>query len=185
MIGAIKGKWQWLVAATIILLTVALNWSYFKPQKFYAVSDSQKLSGVSWEGQRKGALLDYLPKTALEPREAAQEAPLVRSGQAEVSGYVNRSNSWLFLVDVKSDALVEIPVYYFPGWVVKVNGKTYPYTYKNYTGRIAVNLAQGKYTVEGRFMNTPLRTIANSLTVINLLAFIGVILYGKNKKIFK
>jgi hypothetical protein len=185
VIGTIKGRWQVLVAVTIIILAIALNWSYFKPQKFYAVSDIQKLSGVSWENQRKGALLDYLPKTALEPREAAQDLPFARSGNAEVSEFVKHSNSWRFLVDVKSDALVEVPVYYFPDWKVKVNGKTYPFSFKNYTGRIAVNLSPGKYTVEGHFVNTLLRTLANSVTVVSLLAFIGVILYGKNKKLFK
>ena len=182
VVGVVRGRWQRLSAVVIIVLAVALNWSYFKPQKFYPVNDSQKLSGVLWEDQRKGALLDYLPKTALEPREAAQKQPLIRSGEAEITKFDIRSNRWSFSADVKSDALIEVPVYYFPNWSVKVNGQNSFFTYKNYTGRISVGLPVGSYTVEGSFYNTPIRSVANSLSLLSLIIFLYIVFYKKIMK---
>jgi hypothetical protein len=165
----------------IIVLTVGLNWQYFRPKTFYAVRDTQKLSGELWDQQRKGAILDYLPKTALEPREAAPTVPLVLRGEATVTDFVNRSGSWKFLVQVTQPAIIEVPVFYFPNWKVKVNGKDYPFSYKNVLGRIAITLNPGSYEVEGYFGNTPLRIAANliSLLSVGTLAVYVYSIYGK------
>ena len=163
----------------IIILTVILNWSYFKPREFYEVSSNQKTSGDLWEAQRRGAILDYLPKTALEPREAAQIAPLVISGKTTISDFENKSNRWKFIVKVLENSEIEIPVYYFPNWEVKVNGEKYPFSYDNILGRISINLNQGEYKVVGNFRNTPIRNVAN---LISFLSLIGFIAYAKNNK---
>ncbi len=126
VISVVKEKWRFYVCATIIIVTIILNWSYFKPKEFYVVTDAEKLSGNLWDLQRRGALLDYLPTTALEPREAAPDRPLIISGTAETINFINRSNSWEFKVMVKDNTEIEIPVYYFPDWRVKVDGKEYP-----------------------------------------------------------
>jgi hypothetical protein len=118
----------------VIVLAVILNWSYFKPRVFYEVTDGEKLSGELWDIQRQGAILDYLPKTALEPREAAQETPLIISGEVEDTYFENYSNRWKFKVVVVKDAVIEVPVYYFPNWEVKVNGMDYPSSHDNLLG---------------------------------------------------
>ncbi len=173
-----KEKLGIYIAAIIIVSTVVLNWNYFKPKTFYSISDSEKLSGEPWQEQRKGAVLDYLPKTALEPMEAAQESPIVRSGISEISNFINRSNRWEFDVDVTDKSEIEIPVYYFPNWEVKVDGKTYPFSYSNLLGRITVELDMGNYKIEGHFKDTPIRKVANIITILSAVGFI----YYVNRK---
>ncbi len=180
--SALKNKWQIYVSFLIIILTVALNWNYFKPKVFYSVNDAQKLSGDHWNKERRGALLDYLPKTALEPREVAPDAPIVKSGQAEVSDFVNRSNRWMFEVDVAERSEIEVPVFYFPNWKIYIDGNEHPLSYDNVLGRISVTLDPGNYKVEGKFENTPLRTVANTITLISVAGFIIYQIYAKNKK---
>lgn len=183
LIFILKENWRLYMALIIIGLSTVLNWSYFRPMQFYDINDSQKLSGEVWEQQQKGALLDYLPKSALEPREGGN-LPIVKSGIAKVTQFNNHSNSWNFKVNVIDTALIEVPVYYFPNWVVKVNSKDYPYSYKNYTGRISVTLPAGEYSVEGRFVSTPLRKVANTISLVGLVGFVVFCIYAKNKKIF-
>lgn len=181
VISAVKAKWQVYVGVAIILLAVILNWSYFKPKEFYSINDAQKLSGEPWDLQRRGALLDYLPTTALEPREAAQDKPFAVSGEAEITKFINRSNRWEFSAEVKNSAEIEVPVYYFPNWKVKVDGKVYPFSHNNLLGRISVSLNPGNYKVEGYFENTPLRRVANTITAISIIGLVGFVKWKKQE----
>ena len=158
----VKEKFKKYLCALIIVITVILNWNYFKPREFYNINDTQKLSGQLWEEQRKGAILDYLPITALEPREAAPK----------LNNFNYRSNKFTLDVNIPYETQIEIPVYYFPNWEVTVNGKVYPLTHDNILGRISVFLPEGSYNVVGRFKNTALRTIANTITLLSVIGFI-------------
>jgi len=183
VISVFREKWQILLSVLIITLSVLLNWSYFKPREFYNITDSEKLSGELWEQQRRGAILDYLPKTALEPRESAPTIPLIISGEADISNFINNSNSWKFNANVLEDSQIDIPTYYFPNWVVTVNDKAYPSNYDNLLGRISINLDKGSYEVQGRFKNSPLRTIANVLSLLSVVCFIRFIKWEKYKNL--
>ena len=183
VISVFKEKWQIFLSVLIITLSVLLNWSYFKPREFYNITDSEKLSGELWEQQRGGAILDYLPKTALEPREAAPTSPLIILGEADITNFINRSNSWKFNANVLEDSQIDIPTYYFPNWVVTVNDKIYPSNHDNLLGRISINLDKGSHEVQGRFKNSPLRTIANVLSLLSVVGFIGFIKWKKYKNL--
>ena len=172
-----------VLSVLIIILIVLLNWQYFRPEHFYKdVTDKTKLSGQSFVDQQKGSLLDYLPKTALEPRELPPSEPYVVTGEAIVDNFINKSNSWEFKVNVTKDALIEVPVFDFPNWTVYANGKEISHTNDNVLGRIGFNLAIGEYTVSGKFLNTPIRTTANAITLVSFLAL--VIIYAKSRKVF-
>lgn len=152
----IKNKWMMVL---IVILTILLNWSYFRPEHFYyEVTDETKLTGESFREQQKGALLDYLPKTAVEPREGAIY-PL---------GFINNSNHWEMNVNLNEDSKITIPVFFFPGW--KVN---YPYKLDE-IGRVVVELPKGTHKIEGRFKNTPIRTLANTITIVSLMTLVFV-----------
>jgi len=159
----VKEKFQKYLCALIIIITVILNWNYFKPREFYNINDTQKLSGELWEEQRRGAILDYLPITALEPREGANTT---------LSNFQSYSNKFSFEINLDKETQIEIPIFYFPNWEVTVNGKAYPSTHDNLLGRISVSLEEGSYEVIGKFKNTPLRTFANTITLISVIGFI-------------
>lgn len=173
-------KWNKLIALLIVIVTVVLNFNYFKPREFYDITESQKLSGELWDMQTKGALLDYLPKTALEPREAATTEPLIISGQAIVENYIEKSNSFEFDVKVSEKSEIHLPIFYFLEWEIKVNGQAYEFEYDNLLGRIEINLPQGEYNVYGKFKNTLVRNLANSLTLLSTVLFFVIL--KKNKK---
>jgi len=173
----IKGKWMVVVALFIIGLTVFLNWQYFKPEHFYyGLTDSEKLSGQNLIDQEKGALLDYLPVTALEPRELAPQNPYVVSGKSTLTDFVNKSNGWKFNAVTEKEAVVEVPVLDFAGWTVNYPKKL------GTIGRIAISLPVGEHEVIGKFENTPIRTFGNILTVLSFAALI--IIYAKSRRIF-
>jgi hypothetical protein len=184
-VSLFKGKWLISISAIIIGATVLLNWQYFKPEHFYYnLTDSQLLSGQSFIDQQAGALLDYLPKTALEPRQLAPVSPYFIDGTGMINNFINKSDRWEFDAEIIKDSSVVVPVFDFPNWTVFIDGKVYAHSHNNILGRIEINLPKGTYHVNGEFRNTPIRTFANIISIGSLLSFIFLLIYGKNRKIY-
>lgn len=172
-ISLFKEKWLILIAAITIGLTVFFNWQYFKPEHFYYnLTDNELLSGQSFIDQQKGALLDYLPKTALEPRELPPK----------LDNFVNKTGSWELKIKVDKETIIEVPVFDFPNWTVYLDGKEITHSNKNILGRISFVVPTGDHIAIGKFKNTPIRTFGNTLTVVSFIAL--VLIYAKNRKIF-
>lgn len=175
-----KRKIQISIFILVVVGAVFLNWNYFRPEHFYPdITDAQKLSGKLWETQQKAAILDYLPKTALQPTEPAPNLPILRSGNAKVSNFDLRSNRWSFNIQVMETSEIEVPVFDFPHWKVWVNGKEIIHSHDNYIGRISIKLDPGIHLVEGKFLNTILRTVSNFITIISLILLILYVKYNK------
>lgn len=179
LVSKLDKKYQLISVVIITVLTVILNFNYFKPREFYNVTNLEKTTGELWELQRKGALLDYLPKTALEPREGAQDMLSVVSGKAEVTDFKINSNSFEFNVNVLENSEIEVPVFYFPNWEVMVNGKSVDIRHDNILGRIEFDLEKGEHVVSGKFGNTPIRNIANTMSVVGLV-LLGIYIWKKH-----
>ncbi len=185
LVNNFKLRQMKFVAVTLVVLTIILNWNYFRPKEFYfGLTDEQKLSGSLWETQQKAAILDYLPKGAVQPREGAPNTPIIVSGQAEISNFQKKSNKWGFNAKVSKDAVLEIPIFDFPNWQVKVNNMLTAHISDNYLGRIEFPLKEGTYLVEGKFTDTFVRKLANGITLVSLLTLILITFYGKSRKLF-
>lgn len=185
LISYFTGRNLWILAGIITVLAVALNWQYFRPEHFYYdMTDSIKLSGQNFIDQQKGSLLDYLPKTALEPKELAPSSPLVISGKSDVTNFVNKSNSFSFDVEAIQNSVIDAPVFDFPNWTTYIDGIVVPHKSSYPTGRIEIPITEGQHSVSALFKNTPVRTFSNLVSFISLLAFVFLIKYGKNTKLF-
>lgn len=185
LVSVLKRKIKELTVVVIILLTLILNWSFFRPQGFYiGLTDQQKLSGALWTEQQRAAILDYLPKTAGEPKEAAPDYPLLVSGAATFSDYKNFTNHFQFSTLVAKPSVVLIPIFQFPNWMVKSNGEKIPATHDNIVGRISINLTPGVYQINGKLEDTPIRTLSNVVSFLSMGLFLIILAYGKIRKIF-
>lgn len=170
---------------TVALVTILLNWGYFKPQEFYFdLTDQKKLSGELFKTQQKAAILDFLPKGIPQPKEAAPDGPITRSGKAEIVQFEKRSNSFEFSAKVLDRAKFELPIFDFPNWQVRINGVAKNHTSDNYLRRISIELEPGEYKVSGQLKNTAVRAVSNAISLISLLALLAVIFYGKLRKIY-
>lgn len=185
-VSNLKQRWYFLATLAIIFLTVVFNISYFKPEKFdFNLTDKEKLSGENWKVQQKAGILDYLPKTALESRESAPSVPIVISGKAEFVEFENRSNRWSFKALASVPSIIEVPVFDFPNWQVEIDKQVITHSNQNYLGRIRFNLSQGDHMVVGKFTDTPIRTVANIVTLTSVVLVVLLAIYGKSKQIFR
>ncbi len=186
LIYSLKGVWGRVVLGVLIIVTVFLNWNYFKPREFYLnLTDKEKLGGELYETQQKASIRDYLPMGAGEPIEPAPSEPIIRSGEADIKSFEKRSNNWRLDLIVSSPSKIEIPVFDFPNWKVYENGEALKYSNDNYVKRISLDLPVGRHLIFAQFTDTPIRTVANTLTGLTMLIVLYLSLYGKSRKFFE
>lgn len=185
LVSMTQTRYKLYIIILLGALTIFLNWQYFRPEKFYFnVGDREKLSGVEWEKQQKAAILDYLPKGAIQPRERAPDSPVVISGKSEILDFENKSKTWKFNIKVLEESTIEVPIFDFPDWQITTNDIETPH-FKGTIGRIAFNLSRGEYLVEGKLENTMIRSIANWSTLISFIILVIITIYGKSRKVFR
>lgn len=174
LVFMLRPSYQYLALWVVLSLTMLLNLPFFAVDKYYQITDQEKLSGYELEKQQYAGILDYLPKTATEPKEAAPQDPIVLSGKAEVENFDKRSNAFTFKVRVQENTSIEIPVFDFPVWKIKIDDQEFTHSRTEYMGRIKINLPKGNYLVKGYFTNTPIRSFANLITVISVALLLAI-----------
>jgi len=177
-------SWKKILVSVVVLSAIFLNFRYFIPIHFSPkVKDEEKLTGLAFELQQKSAILDYLPKTAqIAPEAVAPPSAKIITGEGEIRGFIKQSNRFSFDAQIYEKSEVEIPVMYFPGWTLIVDDSVVPIELHGAHGVMKVTLSAGKHIVRGRFQNTPVRTIGNSLTVISVLVLLSGALIYENKR---
>ncbi len=166
-----KRKIVWTI---LIVAVVALNFSYFRPERFIQTSDKQLLSGQAWDRQIKRSIFDYLPVYAKEPpAELAASRYQILTGQTNISNFSEGTNWIKFKADTKTHTIIRLSQYYFPNWKIWVDGSEIPFEYKNNSfGLMTFILGKGNHTVEARLLDTQIRLVGNSLTLFGIAIFL-------------
>lgn len=171
---------KWGIVAITIIATIFLYSGDFHPSQWLSVSDKDKLSGEAWTKAITASLYDYLPVSVKKaPDFEAKAEPNVIMGKVNISG--DKGTNWQnWKVNVLSEsAILELQVYYFPNWTVKVDGKDAKINYDNVHGLINITLAKGEHNVEARLANTKVRGITNIISAISLLGLVYVLIKRK------
>jgi len=132
---------------------------------------------------------EYLPRWVV-PRPYTSEVllrggekppPLVMSGEVKAAELVWRkptAEGWT--LDVTSpQASLAFHTYYFPGWRAYVDGQPKEVWPVENLGYIGLDLDQGEHQVVLRFERTPLRALAEGLSLVATLIVIGFLIAGK------
>jgi len=162
----------------LILFLVIFNWNYFKPERMGALTDAEKFSGAAWDLQRNAGIYDYLPKTAkTAPKNAQASLAEIINGKGVITNATQTSYWGKFNIEIDNkEALVRINIFEFPNWKVYLDGKEINhFVDKNEEwGRMYVVVPQGKHKIYIQLLNTPIRTIAN---YISLFTWFGLIIF--------
>lgn len=158
-----------LVAALFILYQ-----GFFKIERPIPLTDQEKLSGALWDLQRTAGIFDYLPKTAkFPPGSAAPETAEVLKGQAKVTNF-QRGTNWLsFNLESSAAATVKLPIIDFPIWKVFLDQRQIPFDRKNDLGQPTFEISAGKHQVFAKLFDSPVRSLANIISLLSLLAVLG------------
>ena len=72
-----------------------------------------------------------------------------------------------------SGATVAFPILWWPGWQASVDGKPAPIRPANSSGRIILDVASGEHTVVLSLGRTPLRAVAESVSLIAVIVMLS------------
>ncbi len=188
ILDAIKKRgWSIKIWIGLTVLVVALNFSYFKPEKFLNVTDGQLLTGSNWDKQIKRSIFDYLPIYAkAPPAELATTRFEILTGDVKVSNYYEGTNWISFNADAKTHTIIRLSQYYFLDWKIFIDGKETKIDYKsNGLGLMTIILGKGTHEVRARLYDTQIRTISNNITVggIALAFLLFIIQFEKVRKL--
>lgn len=167
-----KMLWGFLIAGV-----VALNFFYFRPEKFIQTSDQKLLSGIDWDKQIKRSIFDYLPIYAKEPpAELASARYQILTGDSEIIDFQEGTNWINFKATTRSHTIIRLSQYYFPDWKILIDNKETVMEYKNNSlGLMTIILGKGNHEIKAKLYNTQIRTVGNLVTIAGFLA--GILLF--------
>lgn len=179
--GAIlyKSSLKWPHLLLIITPIIFINYAYFQPKSWQNITDEYKFTGEQWMLQQTTSINDYLPTSAkYPPPERAPSQPYFITGAGEVSNYETGTDWQQFTLNVTQEGQLQLPLFYFPGWQVRINNQLTDIKYDNDLGLITFPVSPGNHQINVKLTNTPIRHISNIITIIT----ITLIIYLYRKK---
>jgi hypothetical protein len=174
---------RYLTIIIVLVIELFLNFSFFKEDIWFPhLTDQQKLSPANVTAQSGAGLKDYWPAYSTKFPDKFASGPEIIAGSAQIISFSKKSNSATGKISVLSDsAFINLPVVYFPNFSLKVDGQTSPYVIDHDLGLVTLNLPSGIHSFVLTFENTPLRYIANTITLVSFIIFILLSLFRVKK----
>lgn len=128
--------------------------------------------------------IEFIPKTAdstfvnsLDDFPTPKSKVEILSGQAIANLVMNKAQDVYVDINASTPSILQVNTLYFPGWIAIINNKRVIPAIDT-VGRMLFNLPIGQYQMHISFRNTPIRSIAASISIISIFC---LILYGLRK----
>jgi len=168
-------------AAAILLLQT--NIKYFKPQEYITPSDYYYTNQELVKKAMSDIIPDFIPIwVEKKPEQIALADYEIISGEPEIEVVESKTHKLVLKVKKQKPADLQINKFYFPGWKVFIDDKEALFKYKENNGIITVSLPEGKYTLKLIFTKTPIRKLAEMVSLTSL--FLVIILYSLPTSLF-
>lgn len=192
-------------AVVLSFLAIYQVRNYFHPQTYLTKTDAEYTSvdDLQWRVSRMS--YEYVPKnvpTRLSPAKTTETvfglndiadgiSYSANPTQLRVKELQSKANLKKYEINVyntskNSTKELQINTFLFPGWKIFIDGKEFNNVFSVGYGAIGIGgLPIGKHIVEVRFTDTPIRTTANSITLITGISLIGLLILFRKKKFYE
>jgi hypothetical protein len=174
------------VAAAVLLAVILYAGTYtltpqFAPAGDELSEDAVSVAGLSERGRSLFTIFsDFLPAWVnVDPRDLVVSRASPDSSLAPMAGVPNivvtGDRPFRLELKVRSNQpfALRLHRFFFPGWQVYAAGKAVPTGPSGDAGLVTAELPSGDYTVVAQFGQTPLRKLADIITLIAWLAWIA------------
>lgn len=176
---------RWRTGAFVIVLAAIILpvLRYAQPHSYLSLDPKQWTpSQLAARGAVAGTFESFEPRWI-------EQRPVYNGGRIEVSGgtatanVVERGPTYLkATVVAATPAEIELPISFFPGWRLRLDGHDVDIGLPSAMGRIRVTVDTGTHEIEARFVRTPVRWAGDALSVLALLA-VGVAAFRIRKRL--
>lgn len=158
----------------VVILTVLFIFSavpYIKPKVFIERIDAYYATNEATTTVAN----EYMPSWVKKIPDQRPPSPVeVLKGEANIQNVVKNSRIIRFDVQVFKNTELQINTLYFPGWFAWVNGKEYRLQTYNPHGAMIMKLSPGNNEVILEWKETPLRLLADGLSLFAFLVLISI-----------
>lgn len=164
-----------LIITGASIFVIAVNAKYFQPQAYVFLDDETYASApyVKWRTSKISD--EYLPKDFPVP--AVPEGIARNTFSTYQDGSIEELTDTSFRHTARVTARDETPLFIhiaaFPGWKIFLDSKKIEHEVKY--GIMYASVPEGTHIVDAKFTNTPLRIIANSVSLVSFLLLFGTI----------
>ncbi len=159
-----------IIAIVIALIEVMPN---SKPEKYVNRGDDFYLTNEGKTTSSDELMPLWVKKY---PVERYQEKVEIIDGAATITDLSFNSKSVVFSYKAESDPTFRINTIYYPGWIAYMDHEKIDIGYENEKGVMDIKASQYRQKITMNFTETPIRVIANSISIISLfvLSFIAL-----------
>ncbi|MEK7533809.1 MAG: 6-pyruvoyl-tetrahydropterin synthase-related protein [Patescibacteria group bacterium] len=147
-----------ILAIFLILLTFSLGIGYTKPAYYhyrddnYYLTRSNFIDGTNSPGNVFNTIFF---KTDLKKQ---KEKLFFLEGSGKINQEIVKSTRYAFDIKAEKDSEIRVNTAYFPGWVIKLDGKRIKPKIAS-SGLFSFSIPEGQHLVEIKFTDTPARII--------------------------
>lgn len=170
-----KFKSKLLLTSFLVLLLFFSSLPYLFPTKFDYVSESFYDTNVATTTVQN----EYMPRWVINvPTSYVFQRVVVNPLSGSLDKLYQKGSRITFVADMKKDATVTINFVYFPGWMASVDG-VHISVASDKNGLLQLEIPKGNHNVIVWFGETPVRLIADIVSVLGLLAVIFLLVKRK------
>lgn len=175
---SLQSKWLKALIFVVILIVFSLSARpYYSKLVYFDKGDAYYATNEDSTTVKN----EYMPKwVKVLPQSRPQEK--IEGENMTISNLVINASKIVFTETVSKPAVTTINTIYFPGWIVKEDGKELPISYNNPRGLISFIPSLGTHRVEVVYRETIVHLLSDAVSLISslILIFLGF----KNTKLF-
>jgi hypothetical protein len=175
-----------LTFCIIAILTTILNWG--QRRVITTINDQSLRAGLP-ESTIKGeggpaAMPRWVDPKNIYMKDVPPTHLQILQGKGTVKQVIRTSIHQEYVINANTDLYLKENTLYYPGWTVLANNKSATINYQNpkYKGVMTLHLKKGIYSLDFQFRNTPVRTIAETISGMTFILLILPYLYLLAKK---
>jgi hypothetical protein len=178
-------KWRKTACSFLIIsLTLCLNVKYFMPREYLPLKASDYTSDTNLRYKISKISDEYLPyelKVPKIPAEIMVKKDIEDNPDVVILNLQRKTTERIYWLKVFYPTKLVTNIAVFPGWEAFSDGQKIPSFADQ--GRLAVDLSEGKQELVFRFIDTPIRQAANTISIFSLFLLVYVALL-RDRKIY-
>ncbi|MBI3342464.1 glycosyltransferase family 39 protein [Candidatus Curtissbacteria bacterium] len=172
-----------VVGFFIVLILIFTNFKLFRPISYKeGLTDQQattkdilnwQISKTSFEYAPNGVKLirgaNGINELDLQKNELPTEKVQLVTGIGTINVLESKPQQTIVSADMKNQGIIKANIFNFPGWNLFIDGQKQEIDDNNKLKLITFPVSKGNHTIELKFENTPIRSLANTISLISLL----------------
>lgn len=178
-----------ILVVFLTLITVGVYSKYFRPERYRAVSDLQLTSEEEIKWRISSTSFEFVPK-GVKTKKSELNTTILDIDKTDIQKSIytpfsfdavinlvkNTFTSKTFTTQADDPYVFQLNTYNFPGWKAYLDNRQIMINDNNDLKLIQVEIPAGKHEVSFRFENTPIRSIANVMSVVSILLVLILLL---------